>query len=108
MRQKLGLAIAVIKDASNILLDEPTAGLDPQSGQEFLELLLRMRDEGKSIFMSTHDIFRAKIIADRVGFMKKGRLGMLRTRGELENEDLSDLYIQYMEERVGAEAPAPA
>jgi ABC-2 type transport system ATP-binding protein len=108
MRQKLGLAIAVIKDASNILLDEPTAGLDPQSGQEFLGLLLRMRNEGKSIFMSTHDIFRAKLIADRVGFMKKGRLGMLKTRRELEGEDLSDLYIQYMEERVGSEAPAPA
>jgi len=58
--------------------------------------------------MSTHDIFRAKLIADRVGFMKKGRLGMLKTRQELEGEDLSDLYIQYMEERMEAEAPATA
>jgi ABC-2 type transport system ATP-binding protein len=99
MRQKLGLAIAVIKDAPNILLDEPTSGLDPKSGQEFLNLLVRQRDEGKSIFMSTHDIFRAKLIADRVGFMKKGRLVMLKTRKELEGEDLTELYIQYMEER---------
>jgi ABC-2 type transport system ATP-binding protein len=98
MRQKLGLAIAVIKDAPNILLDEPTAGLDPKSGQEFLDLLIRMRDQGKSVFMSTHDIFRAKLIADRVGFMKKGRLGMMKTRRELEGEDLTKLYIQYMEE----------
>jgi ABC-2 type transport system ATP-binding protein len=98
MRQKLGLAIAVIKDAPNILLDEPTAGLDPKSGQEFLDLLIRMRDQGKSVFMSTHDIFRAKLIADRVGFMKKGRLVMMKTRRELEGEDLTQLYIQYMEE----------
>ncbi|OGD19240.1 MAG: ABC transporter ATP-binding protein [Candidatus Aminicenantes bacterium RBG_16_63_16] len=105
MRQKLGLAIAVIKDAPNILLDEPTSGLDPKSGQEFLNLLLRMRDGGKSVFMSTHDIFRAKLIADRVGFMKKGRLVMMKTRAELEGADLTELYIQYMEE---SEEPEPA
>jgi ABC-2 type transport system ATP-binding protein len=99
MRQKLGLAIALLKDAPNVLLDEPTSGLDPKSGQEFLELLVRMRDQGKSIFMSTHDIFRAKLIADRVGFMKRGRLVMLKTRRELEGEDLTELYIQYMDER---------
>jgi len=99
MLQKLGLAIALLKGAPNILLDEPTSGLDPKSGQEFLTLLIKMRDEGKSIFMSTHDIFRAKLIADRVGFMKKGRLVMLKTRAELEGEDLTQLYIQYMEER---------
>ncbi|TRZ91253.1 ABC transporter ATP-binding protein [bacterium] len=99
MRQKLGLAIAVIKDAPNILLDEPTAGLDPKSGQEFLNLLIKIRNEGKSVFMSTHDIFRAKLIADRVGFMEKGKLVMLKTRQELEGEDLTELYIQYMEER---------
>jgi len=99
MRQKLGLAVAVIKDAPNILLDEPTSGLDPKSGQEFLNLLVRMRDQGKSIFMSTHDIFRAKLIADRVGFMMRGRMVMLKTRQELEGEDLTNLYIQYMEER---------
>jgi ABC-2 type transport system ATP-binding protein len=98
MRQKLGLAIAVIKDAPNILLDEPTAGLDPKSGREFLNLLIQMRDGGKSIFMSTHDIFRAKLIADRVGFMKKGQLVMMKTRQELAGEDLTELYIQYMEE----------
>jgi ABC-2 type transport system ATP-binding protein len=99
MRQKLGLAIALLKDAPNILLDEPTSGLDPKSGQEFLNLLVRMRDQGKSVFMSTHDIFRAKLIADRVGFMKRGRLVMLKTKAELQGEDLTTLYIQYMDEQ---------
>jgi ABC-2 type transport system ATP-binding protein len=98
MRQKLGIAIAVVKDAGNVLLDEPTSGLDPQSGREFLEILVQMRDTGKSVFMSTHDIFRAKLIADRIGFMRKGRLVMLKTAKELAHEDLTDLYIQYMEE----------
>jgi len=99
MRQKLGLAIAIIKDAPNIILDEPTSGLDPKSGQEFLNLLAGMRDKGKSVLMSTHDIFRAKLVADRVGFMKNGKLGLLMTRKELEGEDLTELYVQYMDER---------
>jgi ABC-2 type transport system ATP-binding protein len=106
MRQKLGIAIALVKDAPNVLLDEPTSGLDPQSGREFLEILVQMRDQGKSVFMSTHDIFRAKLIADRVCFMKKGRLVMMKTAAELEGADLTDLYIQYMEEQSGAATQA--
>jgi len=98
MRQKLGIAIAIIKDAPNIILDEPTSGLDPRSGQEFLVLLSELRDQGKSIFMSTHDIFRAKFVADRVGFMQKGKLVMLKTKEELAGEDLNQLYIEYMHE----------
>lgn len=98
MRQKLGIAIAIIKDAPNIILDEPTSGLDPKSGQEFLELLLELRDKGKSIFMSSHDIFRAKYIADRVGFMMKGKLVMMQTKEELVGQDLNKLYVEYMQE----------
>ena len=104
MRQKLGIAIALVKNAPNVLLDEPTSGLDPQSGREFLEILVQMRDQGKSVFMSTHDIFRAKLIADRIGFMRKGRLVMMKTAAELAHEDLTDLYIQYMEQQPGAAA----
>ncbi|MGB8951551.1 MAG: ABC transporter ATP-binding protein [Candidatus Aminicenantales bacterium] len=100
MRQKLGIAIAMIKDAPNIILDEPTAGLDPKAGQEFLSLLLELRDRGKSIFMSSHDIFRAKLIADRVGFMRKGKLVMMKTSQELKGEDLNRLYMEYMEEHI--------
>jgi ABC-2 type transport system ATP-binding protein len=102
MRQKLGIAIAIIKDAPNIILDEPTSGLDPKSGQEFLVLLSELRDLGKSIFMSTHDIFRAKFVADRVGFMQKGKLIMLKTKEELAGEDLNQLYIEYMHEHVNS------
>jgi ABC-2 type transport system ATP-binding protein len=108
MRQKLGIAIAVVKDAANVLLDEPTSGLDPQSGREFLEILVQMRDSGKSVFMSTHDIFRAKLIADRIGFMRRGKLVMMKTVQDLAHEDLTDLYIQYMEETPAPAAPPAA
>jgi ABC-2 type transport system ATP-binding protein len=100
MRQKLGIAIAMIKDAPAILLDEPTAGLDPKAGAEFLGLLKRLKQQGKAILMSTHDIFRSKEIADRVGIMKEGKLVMQRTREELGHEDLQKLYLDYMEAGV--------
>ena len=96
MRQKCGLAIAILKDAPAILLDEPTSGLDPQAGHEFLTLLRALRDEGKAILMSTHDIFRAHEVADVIGIMDRGRLVMLRTREELPGENLEALYIRFM------------
>jgi len=96
MRQKLGISIAIIKDAPAILLDEPTSGLDPKAAEEFLEILQELRAEGKAILMSTHDIFRAKEIGDRVGIMKEGRLVLERTREELRSEDLVKIYIDYM------------
>ena len=96
MRQKCGIAIAILKDAPAILLDEPTSGLDPKSGREFTGLLDDLRSEGKAILMSTHDIFRAKDIADIVGIMDQGNLVMQKSRRELEGENLEQLYISYM------------
>ncbi|MCH8957684.1 ABC transporter ATP-binding protein [candidate division KSB1 bacterium] len=96
MRQKCGIAIAILKDAPAILLDEPTSGLDPKAGFEFIGLLGSLRDEGKAILMCTHDIFRAKQMADTVGIMNKGRLVMQKQKKELVNENLESLYMQYV------------
>ena len=100
MRQKLGIAIAITKDATNILLDEPTSGLDPKAAAEFINILARLKEEGKAIFMSTHDIFRARAIADRVGIMKQGRLVMMRTKEEFLEENLEKIYLDYMQEAL--------
>jgi len=78
MRQKVGLSIAIIKDATNILLDEPTSGLDPKAATEFMNILKELQIQKKSILMCTHDIFRAKELADRVGIIKEGRLVMVK------------------------------
>ena len=97
MRQKLGISIAIIKDAPAILLDEPTSGLDPKAATEFLEIMAELKTESKAILMSTHDIFRAKEIGDRVGIMREGRLVLERTHEELRHEDLNRIYIDFME-----------
>ncbi len=96
MRQKCGIAIAILKDAPAILLDEPTSGLDPSAGREFIQLLSDLKSEGKAILMSTHDIFRAKEVADTVGIMNQGVLVMEKAAKELEGENLENLYVKYM------------
>ncbi len=96
MRQKCGIAISILKDAPAILLDEPTSGLDPKAGAEFVNLLKELKKEGKAILMSTHDIFRAKDVADTIGIMNKGQLVMKKKQSEIHNEDLEQLYIKYM------------
>ena len=96
MRQKCGIAIAILKDAPAILLDEPTSGLDPKAAYEFQRLLESLRDEGKAILMSTHDIFRAKEVADAVGIMSAGKLVMQETAKDLAGEDLEKVYMKYM------------
>lgn len=105
MRQKCGIAIAILKDAPAILLDEPTSGLDPSAGLEFIQLLKDLRGEGKAILMSTHDIFRAKEVADTIGIMNEGVLVMERSAAELEGENLEQLYVQYMAGHVESDQP---
>ena len=100
MRQKLGIAIALIKDPPAIIMDEPTSGLDPKSAKEFLDQLDHLRKQGKAILMTTHDIFRAKMIADRVGIMKQGRLVAMRERANFKHADLEEIYMQEMQTRV--------
>jgi ABC-2 type transport system ATP-binding protein len=101
MRQRLGIAIAIIRDTGLILLDEPTSGLDPRGGQEFVALLKELREEGRAILMTTHDIFRAKDLADNLGIMANGEIVVTRTAEQLKSENLEELYVQHVEVSVG-------
>lgn len=100
MRQKLGIAVATIGDPEALILDEPMSGLDPTSAAEFVAFLRRLRDAGKAILLSTHDIFRAKHLADRVGIMRAGRKVAELAGAELADVDLERTYRRYMEEPV--------
>jgi ABC-2 type transport system ATP-binding protein len=97
MRQKVALAIAILKDSPNMLLDEPTAGLDPKAAHEFTRILMDLRDEGKTILVSTHDLFRAKQIANRIGIMKQGVLVAEMEPQDLVNENIEDIYLDYID-----------
>jgi ABC-2 type transport system ATP-binding protein len=96
MRQRLGIAIAILKNAELIVLDEPTSGLDPKGGHEFLSLISGLREEHKAILMSSHDIFRARQIADRVGIMRNGKIIRVLAKEEVAKVDLEQIYLESM------------
>jgi ABC-2 type transport system ATP-binding protein len=96
MRQKVGIAIALAKQAKALLLDEPTSGLDPSASHEFSQLLRKLRERDVAILMATHDLFRAKEDATRVGIMRHGKLAHILTAAELRHTDLEKLYLEAM------------
>ena len=98
MRQKVGIAIALAKDAKALLLDEPTSGLDPKASNEFSELLKKLSGNGAAILMATHDLFRAKDTGTRVGIMKHGKLVAEMTTEEIGHADLERVYLEHMSE----------
>ncbi len=96
MRQKLAVAVALLRGAPVWILDETFSGLDPQTSAELLELLQAARDEGRSVLWATQDLFRAKELADSVGILKEGRQVLSYSREELGYQDLEQLYLDYM------------
>jgi len=94
MRQKVGIAIALAKNAKIILMDEPTSGLDPKATAEFTQLVKQLAAEGKSILMATHDIFNAVNVGSHIGIMKQGELIHTLKASEISAADLQELYLQ--------------
>ena len=75
MRQRLGLADVLIKNPEVIILDEPTSGIDPKGVQEFLNLIVELRNEhGISVLFSSHNLHQVQQVCDRVGIFVEGKL----------------------------------
>lgn len=94
MRQKVGIAIALSKKASFILMDEPTSGLDPKATEEFSEICRDLSDNGTGIFMATHDIFNAVNIGTRIGIMKEGTIVHESKTTDITPQELQKLYLK--------------
>ncbi|KKI22053.1 MULTISPECIES: ABC transporter ATP-binding protein [unclassified Sphingomonas] len=74
MRQKVAIAVALLRDVPVLLLDEPTSGLDPRATADFNALVQAVRDRGTAVLMVTHDLLSAADVADRIGFLEAGRI----------------------------------
>lgn len=94
MRQKVGIAIALARRARLLLLDEPTSGLDPTAAADFSTLVRAAARRGTAILMATHDLYRVKEVADRVGVLRAGRIIEEIDPGQLDHVGLERLYIE--------------
>lgn len=102
MRQRLGLAEIVMKDARVAILDEPTNGLDPQASVELLELIRSFKAHGVSILLSSHLLDRVQSVCDRVALFNEGRIALLGTVAELGRQVLGGGYTVEVEAEGGA------
>lgn len=96
MRQKVGLAVALLKNARALLLDEPLSGLDPDAANQFQQLVRDAAAGGAAVLMATHDLFRAREIATRIAIMRSGRLIELLDAADVSLADLEALYLRHM------------
>ena len=72
MQQRVGLAQSLLNDPKLLFLDEPTGGLDPIAHREIRDLILSFRDEGRTVFISSHELSEVELICDRVAIINKG------------------------------------
>ena len=93
MRQRLGLADALVKEPSILILDEPTVNIDPEGVRELLLLVERLRsDQGVTILLSSHLLHQVEQVCDRIGVFVAGRLVASGTIDELAGE-LTDRWV---------------
>jgi ABC-2 type transport system ATP-binding protein len=105
MRQRLGLAEVLVKQAEIAILDEPTSGLDPQSTQELLDLIRRLAADGVTIVLSSHLLGMMQTICDRVALFRKGSIGLIGKVGDLTADVLGGTHVVEVE-AAGADLAA--
>ncbi|CUU38350.1 ABC-2 type transport system ATP-binding protein [Armatimonadetes bacterium DC] len=96
MLQRIGLAQCLINDPELLILDEPTAGLDPIAHIDIRDLILELRSQGKTLFISSHQLSDVEIVCDRVAILNKGELVRM---GKLEDL-LSGGHVEMIAEKV--------
>ena len=97
MRQRLGLAEIVMKDARIAILDEPTNGLDPQASVDLLDLIRSLKAQGVTIILSSHLLDRVQSVCDRVALFNGGRIALMGTVDALGREVLGGGYVVEVE-----------
>jgi ABC-2 type transport system ATP-binding protein len=105
MLQRIGLAQALIHDPELIILDEPMSGLDPVGRKDVRDIILSVRDQGKTVFFSTHILSDVEMICDRVGILAKGKLLALGRIEDLVNRHVAQTVEVVCDGLVGEETP---
>ena len=83
LKQRLGIAAALVNDPEIVFLDEPTTGLDPHARRQVWDVLKGLKDRGKTVFLTTHYMEEAELLADTVAIISKGRIVAIDTPARL-------------------------
>ncbi len=96
MVQRLGLAQALMNDPSLLILDEPMASLDPVGRKDFRDLILELKNQGKTIFFSSHILTDAEMVADRIGILNRGKLVSVGKLDELSQSKTQSIEVTFI------------
>lgn len=96
MQQRVGLAQALINNPDLLILDEPTSGLDPLGRMKVREIIQRLKEQGKTVFFSSHELGEVETVCDRVGIVHQGELKAVGTVAEVStgHENLEKAFLQ--------------
>ena len=102
LKQRLGIAIALVNDPEVVFLDEPTTGLDPRARREVWNVLLGLKKKGKTVFLTTHYMEEAELLADTVAIIFKGKIIAMDSPVQLmeSNADYLILTLQSVDEKT--------
>jgi len=102
LQQRLGIAIALVNDPEVVFLDEPTTGLDPRARREVWDVLQGLKDKGKTVFLTTHYMEEAELLADTVAIISRGKIIAMGSPGELieKNAHYQLLTLKSVDEKV--------
>lgn len=100
MRQKVGIAFAIIRKAKILLLDEPTSGLDPSATDEFINIIKKLADNGAAVLMVTHDLYCAEKLANKMAILKQGHVVDAFDNQGLMSGAIATRYQQAMNQNV--------
>ena len=104
LKQRLGIAIALVNDPEVVFLDEPTTGLDPRARRQVWDVLLGLKKKGTTVFLTTHYMEEAELLADTVAIISRGQIVAMGSPGELveRNANYLALTLQSSDEKVFA------
>jgi ABC-2 type transport system ATP-binding protein len=103
MLQRIGLAQALVNDPDLVILDEPTSGLDPVGRSKVRNLVARLRDAGKTVFFSSHELSEVELVCDRILMLVDGAIAASGAVGELvgRGESLERYFLKIVSSRGG-------
>ena len=105
MQQRVGLAQALINDPELLIFDEPTSGLDPLGRMKVRQIIQRLKDEGKTVFFSSHELGEVETVCDRVAILARGELkaeGAVKDVASAHQGNLEKAFLEI----IGGEADA--